>query len=132
MAGELEVRLVTPEREVWSGRASLVLARTLEGELGILPGHEALVGVLDIAPVHIDTSDGRMSLAVEGGYLHVLPGPETTRVDLLVEYAERAGEIDPQALAGLEQQAAEVQASDPEEAKRLQARIALRRQLQSS
>ena len=43
---ELHVEVVSAEREVWSGEATQVLARTSEGDIGILPGHEPVLAVL--------------------------------------------------------------------------------------
>ena len=45
MAG-LNVSVVSADQEVWSGEASMVVARTVEGEIGILPGHEPLLAIL--------------------------------------------------------------------------------------
>ena len=42
----MHVELVSVEREVWSGEASMVVARTTEGEIGVLPGHAPLLGQL--------------------------------------------------------------------------------------
>ena len=42
----LQVELVSVDRRLWSGEASMVIARTIEGEIGVLPGHEPLLGVL--------------------------------------------------------------------------------------
>ena len=49
----MQVQLVAPDRMVWSGEADIVLARTVEGELGILPRHAPLLGVLVEYPVTI-------------------------------------------------------------------------------
>jgi len=46
----LKVEVVTPEKRVWSGEAKMVSARTLEGDLGVLPGHAPLLGVLAATP----------------------------------------------------------------------------------
>ena len=48
---DLHVELVAADRTVWSGEASMVIARTLEGDLGILAGHAPLLGVLANGPV---------------------------------------------------------------------------------
>ena len=40
----LQVELVAVERKIWSGEATMVIARTTEGELGVLPGHAPLLG----------------------------------------------------------------------------------------
>ena len=54
----LTVEFVTPEKRVWSGKASMVSARTLEGDLGILPDHAPLLGVLVDGTVTIKGVDG--------------------------------------------------------------------------
>jgi diaminopimelate epimerase len=53
---ELDVELVSAERKVWSGTASLVVARTATGDIGIMPGHQPLLGVLQTGPVTIRTT----------------------------------------------------------------------------
>ena len=53
----LTVEFVTPEKRVWSGKATMVSARTLEGDLGILPDHAPLLGVLVDGKVTIDGID---------------------------------------------------------------------------
>ncbi|NEK57408.1 F0F1 ATP synthase subunit epsilon [Geodermatophilus sabuli] len=88
----LQVELVAVERLIWSGEASMVIARTTEGELGVLPGHAPLLG--ELAPggvVRIRTTDGDdMIVAAHGGFLSV-----TQRgVSILAETAEISSEID--------------------------------------
>jgi F-type H+-transporting ATPase subunit epsilon len=95
MATPFDVFIVTPEREVWSGRATIVVARGMEGELGILAGHVPLLTELAIAPLFITTEEGeRIAAAVDGGFLHVVTREGETRVDVLAEYAELETEID--------------------------------------
>ena len=95
MATPFDVFIVTPEREVWSGRATIVVARGVEGELGILAGHVPLLTELAIAPLFITTEDGeRIAAAVDGGFLHVVTREGETRVDVLAEFAELETEID--------------------------------------
>lgn len=68
----LEVRVVAADREVWAGQASMLVARTTEGELGILPGHEPLLGILSTGEVRIHTADKGIILAqADGGFLSV-------------------------------------------------------------
>ena len=54
----LNVALVSPTQQVWSGEASFVSARTTEGDLGVLPGHAPLFGVLVDGAVSIKGTDG--------------------------------------------------------------------------
>jgi F-type H+-transporting ATPase subunit epsilon len=89
---EMQVRLVSVERPIWSGMANAVYARTTEGEIGILPGHSPLLGAL--APgwlVRIQQADGvEQRVAVHGGFLSV----RADGVSVLAEMAESAEEID--------------------------------------
>jgi F-type H+-transporting ATPase subunit epsilon len=89
---EMKVELVAVERRIWSGSANFVLARTMEGEVGVLPGHEPTLAQLeDAGVVRVDGTDGSSTtLAVHGGFLSITP--ET--VTVLAEYAEIADEID--------------------------------------
>ena len=89
---ELHVELVSVEREVWSGEAREVLARTTEGELGILPGHAPLLGQLaDGGVVRVLLSGGgELAAAVHGGFLSVTD----EGVTVLAEVAELADDID--------------------------------------
>ena len=68
----LKVEMVAADRKVWEGEAKLVRARTTQGELGILPGHSPLLGVLVEGDVMIQGLDGaRHNAIVDGGFLSV-------------------------------------------------------------
>ncbi|MBA3338757.1 MAG: F0F1 ATP synthase subunit epsilon, partial [Geodermatophilaceae bacterium] len=69
----MNVELVAVERQIWSGEASLVIARTTEGELGILPGHIPLLGQLaEGGIVRIMQEDGdELVVVAHGGFLSV-------------------------------------------------------------
>jgi F-type H+-transporting ATPase subunit epsilon len=91
----MRVYLVTPEREVWAGPAQMVIARGVDGAVGILPGHAPLLIRLAIAVLRIQQEDGQWQAAVvDGGFLHVTSGEEGTRVDVLASHAQMADEID--------------------------------------
>jgi F-type H+-transporting ATPase subunit epsilon len=69
---ELQVELVAADRKVWSGEASLVVARSTEGELGVMPGHTPLLGVLVEGEVRVTPTSGQVVTAhVDGGFLSV-------------------------------------------------------------
>jgi F-type H+-transporting ATPase subunit epsilon len=91
----MSVELVAVERQVWSGHARSVFAKTTVGELGILPGHTPLLGELvEGGIVKITTTDGEIiTAAVFGGFLSVTGD----KVSVLAEAAELADEIDAQA-----------------------------------
>ena len=105
---ELEVHLVTPEREVWVGEASIVVARAIDGDVGILPGHAPMVAALAVGALFIESGEGRTAYAVDGGFVHVVSLPDGTRVDVLAEHAERADEIDAAEARRFEERAAEL------------------------
>lgn len=87
----LQVQLVAADRSVWSGEATTVIARTVEGDLGVLPGHEPLLAELASGVVLVRTTDGgQVAAAVHGGFLSV----ENDTVSLLAEVAELSHEID--------------------------------------
>jgi F-type H+-transporting ATPase subunit epsilon len=85
------VEVVTPERVVYSGEANLVIARGVEGDLGIQPNHIPLVTPLKIAPVRIKTAgDNETQIAVSGGFMEV----RGDKVTILAESAELENDID--------------------------------------
>ena len=84
----LQVELVAVERKIWSGEATMVIARTTEGELGVLPGHAPLLGQLaEGGVVTIRTESGEdVIVAAHGGFLSVtergVSDPRRDRRDL--------------------------------------------------
>lgn len=67
----LQVELVAADRKVWEGEADMVVARTVDGELGILPGHTPLLGVLTEGEVRIKSGEATHAAAIDGGFLSV-------------------------------------------------------------
>lgn len=68
----LTVSVVSADHEVWSGEASMVVARTVEGEIGILPGHEPLLAILATGEVRLTLPDGnKVSAEADEGFLSV-------------------------------------------------------------
>ena len=124
----VDLHVVTPQREVWAGEAEMVIARGVDGEVGILGGHAPLLIQLAVGPLRI-IQEGAPELraVVDGGFMHVTSGTEGTRVDVMASQAELQSEIDFEAAARLQQ---ELQGRDDEESKqalaRAQARVDLR------
>lgn len=103
MAEPMRVEVVAADRVVWSGRSSNIIAKTVEGDIGILPNHEPVLAVLEPSAVVIFSEDGhREIVAVDGGFISVSQG----RVSILSEYARMAGEI---SVAQAEKELAEAQ-----------------------
>jgi F-type H+-transporting ATPase subunit epsilon len=90
----LEVHVVTPQREVWSGRADMVIARGTEGEVGILAGHAPMLIRLAIGWLRIKHDGAEEKAVVDGGFMHVTSAEGATRVDVLADGGELAREID--------------------------------------
>lgn len=87
----LQVTVVSPDREIWAGEAEMIIARTTEGELGVLPGHTPLLGELVPWPVRIKRSgEPDLVAAVHGGFLSVTK----SGVSVLAENVELAEEVD--------------------------------------
>lgn len=85
MAKQLNVELVAVESKVWSGEATAVYARTTEGELGVLPGHQPMLGELRIGSrVRVKVDGTEHAWEVDGGFLSVT----TDGVTILAETAE--------------------------------------------
>jgi F-type H+-transporting ATPase subunit epsilon len=89
---EMNVELVAVERQVWSGTATSVIVRTVEGDVGILPGHAPLLAQLKegfSARIVLDGGE-ELAVALHGGFLSVTKD----RVSILAEDAELVSEID--------------------------------------
>ena len=88
---KMTVEVVTPERVVYSGQAEMVIARGVNGELGIMPNHMPLVTPLKTAPVQIKVEGDQVErMAVSGGFMEV----RGDKVTILAETAEKPGDID--------------------------------------
>jgi F-type H+-transporting ATPase subunit epsilon len=68
----LNVSVVSADRQVWTGEATMVVARTVEGEIGILVGHEPLLAILSSGEVRVTLADGSKIVAqADDGFLSV-------------------------------------------------------------
>ena len=66
----LNVHLVSADAEVWSGEASLVVAKTVEGEIGFMTGHEPVLAILAEGQVRITETSGTKIIAnAQDGFL---------------------------------------------------------------
>lgn len=112
---EITAELVSVERLLWSGKASIVTAQTTEGEIGVLPGHEPMLGqlvengVVTIRPIE----GGKLTAAVQGGFLSI----SSDKVTILADYAVWADEVDEAAAT------AELNSDDEEHKARAEAEL---------
>ena len=87
----LHVALVVPDRELWSGEATTVIAKTTEGDIGVLTGHSPVFGVLaEGSLVEILTEETTVKAAVSGGFLSVADN----QVSILAAQARLGQEVD--------------------------------------
>jgi F-type H+-transporting ATPase subunit epsilon len=113
----MNVELVEPEGELWSGQAEMVIARTVDGEIGLLSNHAPLIGILyegSTVQIRPDGNGADIFAAVTGGFLSMA----NNRVSILARQAQLGRDVDPAvAQAALDQaiQEAGPAASAPEE-----------------
>lgn len=90
----LQVALVVPEGEIWSGPAQMVIAKTLDGDIGVYSGHSPVLGILVDGSVVRIRPEGdaatEVSAAVGGGFFSIADD----RVSILARQALLATEID--------------------------------------
>jgi F-type H+-transporting ATPase subunit epsilon len=118
----LRVELVAPEGEIWSGNARMVIAKTLDGDLGVLTGHSPVLGILaEGSLIHIldpegheDAADQQVVAAISSGFLAVADD----RVSILSRQAQLGTQVDVPAVQAELAEALEAEgqagAGDPE------------------
>ncbi len=91
MAMTIHCDIVSAEREIFSGRVTMVVATGTLGELGIMPGHAPLLTGIKAGPVRLKLDNGEEEVFfATGGFLEVQPGVVT----ILADTALRADDID--------------------------------------
>jgi len=120
----LHVALVVPDRELWSGEADTVIAKTTEGDIGILIGHSPVFGILaEGSLVEIIFDEPPVRAAVSGGFLSVADD----RVSILAAQAQLGADVDTEkARRELDAELAEVGSGAEEPADAKYARALLR------
>jgi F-type H+-transporting ATPase subunit epsilon len=94
----LRVELVVPDGEIWSGNARMVIAKTLDGDIGVMGGHPPVLGILaEGSVVRIldpevgdEPQGGEVMIAVSSGFLAIADD----RVSILSRQAEVGGQVD--------------------------------------
>ncbi|HEY3975802.1 MAG TPA: F0F1 ATP synthase subunit epsilon [Streptosporangiaceae bacterium] len=89
----LQVELAVPDGEVWAGTAEMVIAKTLEGDIGVLTGHAPVLGILaEGSVVRIRPGEGaeEISAAVSSGFFSIADD----RVSILARQAQLSSGID--------------------------------------
>ncbi len=95
----LHVELLMPDRSLWSGEAGMVIAKTIDGDIGVLPGHSPVFGILSpgsmvrIQPAAADEEGPggtEVRAAVRDGFLSVT----NDRVSILASVGTLASDVD--------------------------------------
>ena len=121
----LQLDIVSPERELFTGEVEMILAPGVDGQLGILPQHQPLMTVLDEGVLLARRGEEELAFAIHGGYLQVLPD----RVIVLADIGEQADEIDIERAEEARRRAEELLQRQPPPEERAVAMRALRRSL---
>ncbi len=124
----LHIKILSVDRLVFEGEGQYVVARSTEGDLGVHPGHEALVTPLDITALRLQPGDGaeaELQFAVHRGYLRV----RDNDVLILADSAEASDEIDAPRAKQARDRARSHLAGESANVDLLRAEMALRRAL---
>ena len=102
MAMTMHCDIVSAEKEIFSGRVTMVIATGTLGELGIMPGHAPLLTGIKPGPVRLKFDNGEEHVFfASGGYIEVQP----STVTVLADTALRADDLDESAAAQAKEQA---------------------------
>ena len=90
----MDVTIVSPEEKLWEGEAELVIARSPEGEFGIMRGHIPFLAALVPGRLTVVSDNDRDEYFVPGGFLEASGSGDDYHVIVLADDAERAADID--------------------------------------
>ncbi|MGE5592353.1 MAG: F0F1 ATP synthase subunit epsilon [Betaproteobacteria bacterium] len=125
MSKTMRLEVVTPDRLEFSGDVESVIAPSVSGYIGILPGHIPLIARLAVGVLTARTGDSSITLALSEGYMEVSPD----KVIILAEAAEMPGEIDVQRALAAKRRAEEILATSKEHVVLARARASLQKAL---
>jgi len=105
----LKLKIVTPERLVLEEEVESVTIPTVEGEIGVLPGHVALITAIKSGDIVAKKGGEEIPMAVSGGFVEVRPGPNgMTEVAILADFAEHVADISDELIAKAKARAEEL------------------------
>lgn len=124
---KIALKVITPQREMYSGNAEMVIMRTKSGDVGIMYGHQPMVTVLDYGVMRIQNSDdsGDKTAAVFGGFAQI----DADGITILTDSAEWDAEIDLKRAEEARKRAEERLNSNNTDVDTLRAELALKRAL---
>ena len=87
---KLKLNIVTPNRNFYNGDVNMIIVKTVDGEIGILPNHLPLVSILDIGMIDIKNDSEEKSATINMGFIQVVDN----EVSIFTDSAEWHDEID--------------------------------------
>lgn len=87
----LNLRVMAPNRTVWTSEAQEIILSSNSGQIGILPNHAPLLTALDIGVMKVRIDSKWTAVALMGGFAQI----ENNQMTILVNEAEKASDIDP-------------------------------------
>ncbi len=123
MPGKMRLEVVTPDRMEFAGDVESIVAPSVSGYIGILPGHIPLVARLAVGVLSVRDGERQLRFAVSEGYMEVSPN----KVIVLAEAAEMPGEIDVERALAAKRRAEEILATSREHLAVARARASLQR-----
>lgn len=123
----MHVSIVAPEERVWEGEADLVIARSPDGDFGIMRGHVPFLAALVPGLVTVVRGQQRDAFIVPGGFLEASGTAEDYHVIVLADDAQPAGDMDAAEARRRLQDAARRADADQDQASDAQLRASLAR-----
>ena len=123
----MQVSIVSPEEEVWRGEADMVVARSPEGEFGIMRGHIPFLAALVPGRVSVVAGNQREEFFVPGGFLEASGSRDDYHVIVLADSAENLAEIDMAEARRLADEAKRRRDEDSDERAEAEMRVAMAR-----
>ncbi len=123
----MQVSIVSPEEEVWRGDADMVVARSPEGEFGIMRGHVPFLAALIPGRVAVVRGNEREEFFVPGGFLEASGSRDDYHVIVLADSAENLADIDVAEARRLAQEAGRRRDEDTDERAEAEMRVAMAR-----
>jgi F-type H+-transporting ATPase subunit epsilon len=123
----VQVSIVSPEEEVWRGDADMVVARSPEGEFGIMRGHIPFLAALIPGRVAVVKGNERTEFFVPGGFLEASGPADDYHVIVLADSAENLAEIDVAEARRIAEEARRRRDEDTDERAEAEMRVAMAR-----
>ena len=123
----MQVSIVSPEEEVWTGEADMVVARSPEGEFGIMRGHIPFLAALVPGRVAVVSGNQREEFFVPGGFREASGSRDDYHVIVLADAAENLADIDVAEARRIVEEAQRRRDEDTDERAEAEMRVALAR-----